>query len=116
MSREQPALPAEPPFDPLPPQLVRDYRAWRETTDGKAVFLEVLRRARAIQARGFKRFAIGAIWEAIRYDFSLRLGGDHGFRLNDHYCAFIAREVMDVDPNIEGLFQLRESVADGEER
>ena len=61
MSREQPALPAEPPFDPLPPQLVRDYRAWRETTDGKAVFLEVLRRARAIQARGFKRFAIGAI-------------------------------------------------------
>jgi len=109
-----PTLPVDPPFDPLPPRIVREYREWREADDGRATFVEVLKRARALRAAGFRVFGIACIWEAIRYDFALRLGGSKGFRLNNDHRALMAREIMDFDPELDGFFQLRESIADEE--
>ena len=92
--------------------LVKDFYEWRATTDGEKVYQEVVRRARVIRERGFRHFGIRCIWEVIRYDYAVQLGPDHGFRLNDHYHAFIAREVMRNNTDLEGFFELRTSVAD----
>jgi hypothetical protein len=109
-----PLLPADPPFEPLPARIVRGYNDWRATAAGGHVFVEVLRRARAVRAAGFKTFGIACIWEAIRYDSAVTLGESASFKLNNDHRAFMAREVMDFDPELEGFFQLRESIADEE--
>jgi hypothetical protein len=60
-----------------------------------------------------RRFGIGAIWESIRYDFTLRLSGDDMFRLNNNHRAFLAREIMRNEVDLAGFFELRDAAADG---
>jgi len=84
------------------------FEEWLSTADGQHVYAEVISRANALRARGWTHFAIGAIWESIRYDRSVAVGPEDGFKLNDHYRSRMARRVIADVPRLDGFFELRE--------
>lgn len=114
MQQQQGALAFEPPCEPLPPELEQKYQEWRATKDGQAVYREVVARARLLRSRGLKRYGLAAIWEAIRYDRTLALAEAMEWRLNNSWRAFIAREIESREPDLDGFFAKRESMADKE--
>ena len=81
------------------------YEAWRRTPDGQRVFAEVVTRAIHLHASGFKHYALGALWEDIRYEGLHAPEG--GFKLNDHFRSRLAREVMAEVPQLRTFFEVR---------
>ena len=61
-----------------------------------------------IRERGFRHYGIGALWEAARYAYALRVGPDaDGWKINNDWRSRMARELMDAEPDLSGLFELR---------
>jgi len=83
------------------------FRRWLRTPDGQLVYRECRDRALALRRRGWRHFSIRPIWEAIRYDWAIRVGPEDGFKLNDHYHSRMARLLMDTEPELEGFFEVR---------
>ena len=102
-------LTSRPPAD----NATKRYRRWRESKAGRRAYAEVVNRALALHGRGVRHFGMQAILEAIRYDWTIRLGPDaEGFKLNNTYVPFLSREVMAEYPVLDGFFEVRRSVAD----
>lgn len=94
-------------FAPLMDPIQYDFEKWIETEDGQRVYHEVVRRCRLLKQAGHTHYGIGMLWEAIRYDYSIRLGPDHGFKMNNNYRSRMARFVMDSHPSLKGFFETR---------
>lgn len=90
------------------PSIQERFDAWLATPDGQLVYRECRERALRLRARGWRHFAIGALWESVRYDRSVQVGPDDGWRLNDHYRSRMARLLMDTEPDLAGFFETRE--------
>lgn len=89
-------------------RLERDFRAWLQTADGEAVYRSVRRRALGLRSCGWKRYGIAALWEAARFDRDLEVGPDaHGWKLNNNYRAYMARLLMEREPDLAGFFEIR---------
>lgn len=72
------------------------------------VYEGLCRLARALVARGYSHLGIGMLWETLRYQTMLGASpGEDSFRLNDHYRSRYARLMMDQEPDLAGLFELR---------
>lgn len=92
----------------FPTTLEEQFEAWLATPDGQRVYREVVERARTLHGRGWQHFGIAAIWEAIRYDWHVRVGPDgEGWKVNNNHRAFMARKVMADHPDLEGFFETR---------
>lgn len=92
----------------FPPTLQEQFNAWLATPDGQHVYREVVTRARSLRSRGWQHFGIAAIWEAIRYDWSVRVGPDgDGWKVNNNHRAFMARQVMADCADLQGFFETR---------
>lgn len=92
----------------FPASLQEQFDAWLESDDGQRVYEEVVDRAFALWNGGWDHFGIKAIWEAIRFDWSVKVGpSDDGFKVNNNYTAFMARRVMADHPSLEGFFETR---------
>ena len=76
---------------------------------------EIIQRAREVKAVGFATFGARRIWEGMRWYFSLKQGPNSQFKLNDHLVPYYARFVMDTQPDLAGLFELRKLHNEGEQ-
>lgn len=85
----------------------RDFLDWIDTPDGRRVELEVVRRARHLARAGQKHYGIAALFESIRYDWTLGRLGNEEFRLNNNWRSHLARRVMQRHQDLEGFFELR---------
>ncbi|GEM_PF-3202630 len=85
------------------------YTRWRNSPHGRAVVDAAMTRATRLRQRGFQRYGIKCILEAIRYDFALKLGADaDGFKVNNNVASRLAREIMAARPELAGFFETRE--------
>lgn len=85
------------------------YADWRASEQGAATVRSATERALSLRRRGFERFGIAAIFEAMRYDAALRLGPDsEGFKLNNSFRSLVAREIMATVPELVDFFETRE--------
>ena len=75
------------------------------------VYDELVALARRLRARGIDRYGIAGLFEVLRYDYTLRTGGEP-FKLNNSYRAYYARMIMANESELAGLFELRTSAAD----
>lgn len=62
----------------------------------------------AFQAKqsGARRIGIKALFERLRWDYMIRSRGDE-FKLNNNYHSRYARLLMEREPELAGLFELR---------
>ena len=71
------------------------------------VYAAVVRFAREVRGRGFKRFGMRAIWERARW--FLAIESEEGeYRLNDNFISRYARLVMQQEPDLVDFFEVRE--------
>jgi hypothetical protein len=85
-----------------------EFEDWIQTPAGRQVEAEVVRRARLLQERGCSHYGIAALVEAIRYDASVSVAGDRGFKINNDRRSLLARRVMERNPDLRGFFSTRE--------
>ena len=64
----------------------------------------------ALQAvrAGHKRFSIRVCWEVVRWHRMFKTVDESSqFRMNDHYHAWYARLLMEREPELAGVFEVR---------
>ena len=65
--------------------------------------------ARNLYRNGWMRFGIAMLWENLRYTTMLGAGpGEEPYRLNNSYRSRYARLIMATEPDLDGVFELRE--------
>lgn len=73
------------------------------------VYHQLVRLARQWVAAGRVRIGIATLYERMRWEW--HVGGiqdKDGYRLNNNFQALYARKIMAENPDLDGLFQLRE--------
>ena len=95
------------PFETPTAIVELDFLRFLETKDGQKLRAECVTRARRLKTRGFRRFSMDAIFHSVRWDASIKLGPDHGFKVNDHYSSHMARHLMASCPDLDGFFEVR---------
>ena len=61
---------------------------------------------------GHNHYGIAALVEVLRYQHSCTYDPSSEFKFNNNYRAFLAREIMQTNPLLQGFFSTRKSVAD----
>jgi hypothetical protein len=72
-----------------------------------AVYRELRRLAFILLGRGHKHFGIKMLFEQMRWQWYERTADVSGFKLNNTYTAYFARVLMDREPELAGVFNLR---------
>jgi len=95
-------------FDEPLSRVEREFRQWINTPDGTLCLQEATERALLLKRRGFKHYGIGAIWESMRFDYSVRVGPDEeDYKLNNNHRSHLAREIVKRTPELRGFFEMR---------
>ncbi len=77
------------------------------------IYREIVQRAREVKAVGFEHFGMRRIWEGLRWFYALKHGPSGEFKLQDHHVPHYARLVMEQEPDLDGLFEIRKLHNDG---
>jgi hypothetical protein len=65
-----------------------------------------------IYNNGRDHYGIAALVEVLRYQHAIAEDPNSEFKVNNNYRAFMAREIMQNNPMLDGFFSTRKSVAD----
>lgn len=73
------------------------------------VYAELVTLAREAKRAGADRIGVGMLWEVLRWGRLLRgIHDAEGFRLNNTLRSRYARLIMQREPDLAGVFELRE--------
>lgn len=72
------------------------------------VYVQLVKLARAWQANGSAKLGIATLFEVLRWNSHINTNKDGGYKLNNNYRALYARLIMQKEPDLAGLFELRE--------
>lgn len=72
------------------------------------VYIELRTLARQMRATGRERYSINGLFEVLRWQRDIVTRGD-SFKLNNNHRAFYARTLMTYEPDLAGMFELRET-------
>jgi hypothetical protein len=76
------------------------------------VYNELVKLARTWQANGTAKLGIATLFEVLRWNSHLNPERDSGYKLNNNYRALYARLIMEQEPDLNGLFEIRERTAE----
>jgi hypothetical protein len=77
------------------------------------VLTRLVEMARNLKRRGINHYGIGALWEVLRYDWTMTTDDPTSkLKLNNDYRAFYARDIMYRHLDLDGFFETRRSQAD----
>lgn len=90
-------------------KMQRDFNRFHELNPG--VYDELVKIAREAKAEGARKLGLRMCWETMRFRTKRYLEPEDGrqniYRLNDHYCPYYARLIMDREPDLNGVFNVR---------
>lgn len=73
------------------------------------VYRELLRLANSAKSKGRKKIGIRMLWEVTRWNLTVETNDlNSKFKMNDHYHSRYARLLMDENPHLTGVFELRQ--------
>lgn len=96
---EQSAL----PFAPTIQQRFEAFHAQHPEVYDKLVDL-----ARMVRRRGLSHYSVYALYNRVRWHFTIERDMGEDFKLNNNYQPYYARLIMAEHPDLAGLFELRE--------
>jgi hypothetical protein len=76
------------------------------------VYNELVKLARTWQSNGSDKLGIATLFEVLRWNSHLNPERDSGYKLNNNYRALYARKIMEQEPDLNGLFEIRERTAE----
>lgn len=79
--------------------------------DNPDVYAELVALARTWRTRGYAKLGIATVFEVLRWNRYMDGKDKHGFKLNNNYRALYARLIMEQEPDLAGMFELRERTA-----
>tara|TARA_R110002020_G_scaffold36139_5_gene108766 strand:- start:349 stop:681 length:333 start_codon:yes stop_codon:yes gene_type:complete len=59
-----------------------------------------------LKKSGYENYSINSLFEALRWE-TRHSTNDCGFKVNNNYRAFAARDLMEKYPSLKGFFRLR---------
>ncbi len=83
------------------------FETWLATPVGRRLAVEAERRALVLHGQGVRHWGIGAIWESIRFDWTIAGDPDAEFKANNNHRSRLARRIMGQNPTLSGFFELR---------
>ncbi len=101
---EQPTL-----FDPYP-NTRRQYELFLEANPW--VLSRLADMALRLQARGWRRYSIVGLTEALRYEHASINDPSTGWKINNNYRPYMVRDLIAAYPQLAGFFELRKAEAD----
>ncbi len=76
------------------------------------VYTELVKSARTYREQtGRQKCGMSLLFGRVRWVLSLRTEGD-AFKLNNNFAPFYSRLLMEREPDLAGMFDLRRSIAD----
>ena len=97
-------------FDTLEIPAREKYAAFKRTNPWLLPKLE--RRSLELFACGRRHYGMQSLVEGLRYEYARINDPNSNFKINNDYCAYMAREIMNNNPALAGFFKLRQSSAD----
>lgn len=95
-------------FEPVPEGLgPKEAKFWTFHHENPQVYDELTRLARKARSQGRHRLGIRMLWEVTRWNLTIETTSND-FKLNDHYHSRYARLIMKREPDLSGVFELRE--------
>lgn len=90
------------------------HEKWEEFNKANPhVAVELHRLARQAKAAGRKKVGMKMLFEVLRWNYMLRTNDPTSdFKLNNNYTSEYARYLMEQDPAMQGLFEIRELKAE----
>lgn len=101
------------PVPPMPgerPSLDVRFAAYH--AENPQVYVELARLARKGVRAGATKLGIAQLFEVLRWERMLTTNDPEGFKLNNNYKPGYARMLMEREPDLEGVFDLRHSSLD----
>lgn len=68
--------------------------------------------AKELRWRGWQHYGIAALVEVLRYERARTCDPNSEFKFNNTYRAYMAREIMASNPELDGFFECRHAEAD----
>ena len=75
------------------------------------VYDSLVRLAREVKRHGVRRVGMKALFERLRWDHALKTQGAR-FKLDNGFTAYYARLLMQRNPELRGLFELRKTASE----
>lgn len=72
------------------------------------VYEALVKMARKLVAMGRKKIGIAMLFEVLRWNHAIRTVGDVDFKLNDNFTSRYARLIASQEPDLAGVFELRQ--------
>ncbi len=86
-----------------------DIQYLRFHKDNPEVYRKLVALARDLKARGHETVGIGMLFEVIRWQTAMQTTDMNSeFKLNNSYRSRYARAIMALEPDLDGIFNLRE--------
>lgn len=89
-----------------PVSIDRRFQAFHAGNPG--VYEALVRLAREARAQGLERVGIGLLWEVLRWELLHKRVEADGYKLNNIYRSRYARLIMANEPDLAGVFEVRE--------
>jgi len=95
--------------DSIPERFKRFHSANRHVYDA---LVNLARQFR--QRRGDSKIGIGMLYEVLRWNYYMTTKSEDDYKLSNDFRACYARLIMSQEPDLKGIFQTKQSVADNE--
>lgn len=95
--------------DSIPERFKRFHAANRHVYDA---LVNLARQFR--QRRADSKIGIGMLYEVLRWNYYMTTESEDDYKLSNDFRACYARLIMSQEPDLKGIFQTKQSVADNE--
>lgn len=72
------------------------------------IYRELVSMCREVKAQGYDKIGIKTVWEALRWKAFFITKDADGWKLNNNYPSRYARLIMQREPDLAGMFDVRE--------
>lgn len=71
------------------------------------VYSTLVRLAQEVKAKNKLKWSIKALWEVMRWELEVKTDSLSEFQLNNNFPSRYARLIMEQEPNLAGMFNIR---------
>lgn len=72
------------------------------------IYKKLVSYARYVRKKGISRIGMRLLFERVRWDYTIETNRkNEKFKINNNYAPYYARMIMENNPDLDGLFELR---------